>query len=149
MERYNEHIFHKKVVLINFAIFTENPCAGVSFFLNKNAGLLSWNLIKKCLKHRYFRVNIVKILRTPVLKNICERLFKGFVTGPNNKTSNRKWRKNFLKTNNITNNMMWRKTFLSASWKELAFTWRSWSFRFSLLLQCMSQAVFALQNKRW
>lgn len=57
-------VFDKKAALKNFAVFTE-----------------------KC---RCFPVNIAKFLRTPVLKNICERLFKGFATGPNNKTSNRK-----------------------------------------------------------
>ena len=30
--------------------------------------------MKKWLQHRYFPVNIAKFLRTPILKNICERL---------------------------------------------------------------------------
>ena len=30
--------------------------------------------IKKRLQHKYFPVNIVKFLRIPILKNICERL---------------------------------------------------------------------------
>ena len=38
---------------------------------NKAAGLQASNFIKKRLQHRYFPVNIVKFLRTPILKNIC------------------------------------------------------------------------------
>ena len=38
-----------------------------SVFLNKNAGLQSWNIIKKRLQHRYFPVNTV--LRN--FKNAC------------------------------------------------------------------------------
>ena len=32
------------------------------------------NFIKKRLQHRLFPVNIAKFFRTPILKNICERL---------------------------------------------------------------------------
>ena len=38
--------------------------------LGREAG----NFIKKRLQHKRFLVNIVKFLRTPILKNICERL---------------------------------------------------------------------------
>ena len=41
---------------------------------NKVTGLQTCNFIKKRLQHRCFPVNIAKFLRTPVLKNICERL---------------------------------------------------------------------------
>ena len=109
-----------------------NNCVG-GLFLNKNAALDYWNFIKKRLQHRCFPMNIAKFLRTPVLKNICERLFECFATWANNITSNRKWRRHF-----------W-----SARWKKLALAWYSWSFRFSLFLHCMSQAAFALHNKRW
>ena len=34
----------------------------------------SYNFIKKRLQHRCFPLNIAKFLRTPTLKNICERL---------------------------------------------------------------------------
>ena len=39
--------------------------------------LQAWGLqlIKKSLQHRCFPVNIAKVLRTPILKNVCERLF--------------------------------------------------------------------------
>ena len=32
------------------------------------------NFVKKRLQHRYFPVKFAKFLRTPILKNICERL---------------------------------------------------------------------------
>ena len=32
------------------------------------------NFIKKRLQHRCFPVNIAKLFRTPILKNLCERL---------------------------------------------------------------------------
>ena len=35
-----------------------------------------------------FLVNIAKFLRTPVFKNICERLFQRFAARANNITSN-------------------------------------------------------------
>ena len=51
----------KKAVVKNFAVFK-----------GKN---LSWSLfLIKSFQHRRFPVNIVKFLRTPILKNICERL---------------------------------------------------------------------------
>ena len=41
----------------------------------KTLGLESlFNFITKRLRHRYFPVNIAKFLRTPILKNSCERL---------------------------------------------------------------------------
>ena len=33
-----------------------------------------WHFIKKKLEHSCFAVNIAKLLRAPILKNICERL---------------------------------------------------------------------------
>ena len=50
----------KKSVLRNFAIFTgKYLCA---------------SLYLKFFQQRYFPVNVAKFLRTPILKNICERL---------------------------------------------------------------------------
>ena len=40
----------------------------------KVAGLNPCNFIKKRLQHICFPVNIAKFLRTPILKNICDRL---------------------------------------------------------------------------
>ena len=86
-KRYNEQVFNKKAALKNFAIFTEKHLPS-SLFLNKNVGLQSWNFIKKRLQHRFFPVNIAKFLRTPVLENICERLFERFPTWASNITRN-------------------------------------------------------------
>ena len=41
---------------------------------NKVAGLQACNFIKKRLQHSCFPVKFAKLLRTPNLKNICERL---------------------------------------------------------------------------
>ena len=35
---------------------------------------VAWKFIKKRLQHRCFPVNISKFVRTPILKNICERI---------------------------------------------------------------------------
>ena len=42
---------------------------------NKVTGLHPCNLTKKRLLHSCFPVNIVKFLRTPILKKICKQLF--------------------------------------------------------------------------
>ena len=45
---------------------------------NKVAGLWACNFIKKKLQHRCFPMKFAKLLRTPILKNICERLLPYF-----------------------------------------------------------------------
>ena len=59
-------VFRKKGVLKNFAKFTRKHLCGSLF------GVFEVNFIKKRLQHRYFPVNIMKFLRTPILKNIWE-----------------------------------------------------------------------------
>ena len=44
----------------------------LKFLFNKVEGLHALNFIKKKLQESFFSVNIVKFLRTPILKNICE-----------------------------------------------------------------------------
>ena len=66
-------VFYKKSIPKNFTKLTENNCARVPFF-NKVAGLMPATLLKKRLWHKCFPVNPAKFLRTPILKNICERL---------------------------------------------------------------------------
>ena len=61
-------VLHKKGVLKNFAIFTRKHLRWSVF------GVFRVNFIKKRLQHRYFPLNITKFLRTPILKNIWERL---------------------------------------------------------------------------
>ena len=63
----------KKGLLKNFAEFT-GKYLSQSLFFNKVAGLRPATLLKKRLWHKCFPMNIAKILRTPILKNICERL---------------------------------------------------------------------------
>ena len=59
-EKYNEQeLLHKKTLLENFAIFT---------------GKHLCNFIKKRLQHSCFLDNTAKLLRTAILKNICEPL---------------------------------------------------------------------------
>ena len=45
----------------------ENTCAGLSI-------QQTCNFIKKRVQHRCFPVNIAKFLKTPILRNVCERL---------------------------------------------------------------------------
>ena len=49
------------------------PVLGSLF--NNAAGLQAWDFIKKILQHWCFPTKFAKFLRTPILKNICERLF--------------------------------------------------------------------------
>ena len=52
--------------------------------LNKVAGIQVCNFIKKRLQHRYFPVKFAKFLRTPILKNIWERLLLQFLSHGSN-----------------------------------------------------------------
>ena len=61
-------------VLKNFPIFTGKHLCW-NLLCNENTGLQAYSSIKKRLQHRSFFANIEKFLRTPILKNICERLF--------------------------------------------------------------------------
>ena len=67
----------KTLFLIVSQYSQENTCVGV-FFFNKNEGLQACNFIKKRLQHRCFLGNVAKFLRTPILKNTCERLLLSF-----------------------------------------------------------------------
>ena len=83
-QKSSERSLYKKAVK-SFAIFTEKHV--LESFLNKK-GLQSWSFILKRLQHRFFTVNLANCLRTPGLKNICERLLERFPTWVNNITSN-------------------------------------------------------------
>ena len=58
-----------EVFLKIWQISQENTCVRVSFL-----SLQACNVIKKRLLHRCFPVKFEKYLRSPILKNICERL---------------------------------------------------------------------------
>ena len=62
-------MFCKRGALKNFAIFT-----GKHLYWSLFADLQVSNFIKKRLQSWCFPVNTEKFLRTPILKNICERL---------------------------------------------------------------------------
>ena len=47
---------------------------GWSLFFNKVTGPQACHFIEKSLQHGFFPVNNGKFLKTPVLKNVCERL---------------------------------------------------------------------------
>ena len=65
--------FIKKAVLQNlFNIQRKTPVLESLF--NKVAGLQPCNFIKNRLQHRCFFVNIANFFKTPILKNVCERL---------------------------------------------------------------------------
>ena len=60
-------VFCKKSFLKNLEFSRESTCVGTSLF---------FQLYKMRLQHRCFLVKFSKFLRTPILKNICERLFQ-------------------------------------------------------------------------
>ena len=66
-------MFFKIGVLKNFAVFIGKHLCW-SLFFNRVADFRPATILKKRLEHKCFPVNIAKFLRTPILKNICERL---------------------------------------------------------------------------
>ena len=63
----------KKLFSKNYNIHRKTPVLQSLF--NKVATLQTCNFTKKRLQHRCFLMNIATFLRTPILKNISERLF--------------------------------------------------------------------------
>ena len=61
---------HQRCSIMRDNIHWKTPVLEPLF--NKIAGLKTSNFIKKRLQHRWFPVNIVKFLRTPILKNIYD-----------------------------------------------------------------------------
>ena len=71
---YRKFFFSIKISFLKtFAKFTGKHLYQ-SLFFNKVAPLRLVTLLKKRLWHRCFPVKFAKVLRTPILKNICERL---------------------------------------------------------------------------
>ena len=64
----------KKVFLMFFQMFFHRKTTVSESLFNEVSGLQAWSFIKKRLQHRCVPVNIAKFLRTPILKNIWERL---------------------------------------------------------------------------
>ena len=65
-------VFYTKAVFKNFNVYTKTPV--LEFLFNKVVGLQICNSFKKRLRHKCFPVNLTKLLITPILKSICERL---------------------------------------------------------------------------
>ena len=83
MRKQPPQVFYKKGVLKNSAKFTEKHLLQSAFFI-KVASLrpATATLLKKTLQHKCFLVTFAKFLRTPNLKNICERLLLTMVCFP-------------------------------------------------------------------
>ena len=76
-QKHPAEVFCKKGALKNFANFTGKTVV-LDSLLKKFADPRTFNFIKKRLKHSCFSVKSEKFLRTPILKNICERLLLSF-----------------------------------------------------------------------
>ena len=111
----------KKTVLKNFAIFTGKHHVLESLF-NKIPGLQVYKCIRKRLRHRCFHVNISEFLRTPILKDICERLLLNFVDSVELITES--W------TNNRKNRDACGKVFIDGNQRRIQNTLKHliWSF---------------------
>ena len=138
-------MFHKKAVLKNFATFTGKHLCW-NLFLNKNAGLQGSTLIKKRFEHRCFcKQNIEKFLRTPNLKNICERLLlrislELFPIWTNNIGSEEDILSKIKQNKNRSKTQLYEK--------NLPFHDVLYHFVF-LFFSTSRQTAFALHNKRW
>ena len=66
-------MFFKTRVLKNFSVFTGKHLCW-RLILIKLQALNACNFIKKRLTYRCFRVDVLKLLRTATLKNICQQL---------------------------------------------------------------------------
>ena len=84
VKKQPREMFCKKGVLKFRKFYRKTPVLESIF--NNISGLQSCNFIKKRLQHRCFPIKFAKFLRTPILKNICERLFL-FVSSQNTITN--------------------------------------------------------------
>ena len=73
VQKQPPEVFCKKRCSWNFRKFHRKAPVLESLF-NNVAGLQACNFIKKILQHRCFPMKFAKFLRTPILKNIFERL---------------------------------------------------------------------------
>ena len=130
-------MLYKTAVLKNFAIFTGKHLCWNLFFNN--------SFIKKRLQHRSFLANIEKFLRTPILKNICERLLPRVFL-----ERFRTWTNNIRIEEDVFSKTKQTKNILKLSYmkKNLPFHDILHHFIF-LYFSTAHQAAFALHNKRW
>ena len=66
VQKQPPEVFYKKGILKYFTIFAEKHLCW-NLLLTK----LECSFMKKGLQHRFFPVNIMKFLTTPILRNIC------------------------------------------------------------------------------
>ena len=71
LQKQPPEVFYKKDVLKKFANFTGKHLSW-SLFLIKLQAFSPAASLKRDSKHRYFLVKFAKLLRTPILKDICE-----------------------------------------------------------------------------
>ena len=67
--------YQEECIVQNGTLFKEKACLSTAYKPSTISNDQSWkacNFIKKRPQHRCFHVNIVKFLRTPIFKNICE-----------------------------------------------------------------------------
>ena len=126
----------RKVFLKNSQYSQENTCVGISFWIKMQA-FRAPALLKGDSNTGVF-ANIEKTLRTPILKNICERLLlrvslKRFPIWTNNIRSEEDVFSKIKQNKNRSKTQQYEKT--------LAFSWCSLSFRFSLFLHFMADGI--------
>ena len=116
LRRIWRHLWEKKLknVFVEFHHWTEAVTGG-ALFTGKNlcwspfAGPQVCSFIKKRHQHLHFSVNISKILRTRVLKNICERLLPFLWKNRNS------WRLNNSNKKTKINRNLW--VFVFENWR--------------------------------
>ena len=114
-------------------------------FLIKMQAFRPSALLKKKLEHRCFFANIEKLLRTPILKNICERLLlrvslERFPTWTNNIGSEEDFFSKIKQNKNLSNTKLF----------EINLPFHDVFYHFVFFFFSISrQTAFALHNKRW
>ena len=75
---FTEQLWWLLLVIAVCQVHYKNPvmqfCKRIHGFLQQYPCCKLCNFVKKRLQHSCFLVNIAKFLRTPILKNFCERL---------------------------------------------------------------------------
>ena len=137
-------MFHKKAALKNSGIFTgKHLCWNLVF--NRNTGLQGPSFIKKRLEHRCFFASIGKFLRTPILKNICERLLLRFSLELFSI-----WTNNIGSEEDVFSKIKQNKNRSKTQLYEKNLPFHDVLYHFVFLFFSTSrQTAFALHNKRW
>ena len=133
----------RKVFLKNSQYSQENTCVGISFWIKMQA-FRAQALLKGDSNTGVF-ANIEKTLRTPILKNICERLLlrvslERFPTWTNNIGSEEDFFSKIKQNKNLSNTKLY----------EINLPFHDVFYHFVFFFFSISrQTVFALHIKRW